>query len=134
MDRSAIVAGLRVELERSAPELLAVYLYGSTARGEHSAASDIDLGLLYREEPPRTLDSPPRRLESRLELALGRTVQAVVVNSAPPDLVHRILRDGILCLDRDRSARIRFEVKSRNEYFDLLPYLQRYRAAGRTGT
>jgi len=50
-----------------------------------------------------------------------------------PDLVHRILRDGILCLDRDRSARIRFEVKARGEYFDLLPYLQRYRAGGRRG-
>lgn len=133
MDRSAIVESLKVELEGAPPELLAVYLYGSTARGEHTDKSDVDLGLFYREEPPRTLDSPPRRLESRLELALRRTVQVVVMNSAPPDLVHRILRDGILCLDRDRSARIRFEVKARNEYFDLLPYLRRYRAAGKRG-
>lgn len=133
MDRSTIVERLRVELESAPPELLAAYLYGSTARAEHSDESDVDLGLFYREEPPRTLDSPPRRLEGRLELALGRTVQVVVMNSAPPDLVHRILRDGILCLDRDRGARIRFEVKARNEYFDLLPYLQRYRSAGRAG-
>jgi hypothetical protein len=38
------------------------------------------------------------------------------------------LRDGRVVLDRDASARIRFEVKSRNEYFDLLPFLRRYRA------
>jgi hypothetical protein len=132
VDRPGIVERLKAELERVPPECLAAYLFGSTARGEHTERSDIDLGLLYREGPPRTLDSPPRRLEGRLELALRRTVQVVVMNSAPPDLVHRILRDGILCLDRDRRARLRFEVKARNEYFDLLPYLRRYRA-GRTG-
>ena len=133
MDRSVIVERLRIELASAPPELLAVYLYGSTARDDHTDASDVDLGLLYREEPPRTLDSPPRRLESRLELTLRRAVQTVVMNSAPPDLVHRILRDGILCLDRDRSVRIRFEVKARNEYFDLLPYLRRYRSARKAG-
>jgi len=43
------------------------------------------------------------------------------------DLVHRVLRDSLLLAERDRSARIRFEVRSRNEYFDLLPFLRRYR-------
>jgi hypothetical protein len=41
--------------------------------------------------------------------------------------VHRILRDGKLLLDRDPPARIRFEVKARNEFFDLEPFLRRYR-------
>jgi predicted nucleotidyltransferase len=132
VDRSTIIERLKGELENAPPDCLAAYLFGSTARGEHTEKSDVDLGLLYREEPPRTLDSPPRRLEGRLELALRRTVQVVVMNSASPDLLHRILRDGILCLDRDRRARLRFEVKARNEYLDLLPYLRRYRA-GRAG-
>jgi len=51
----------------------------------------------------------------------------VVLNDAPADLVHRVLRDGVLVLETDRSARIRFEVAKRNEYFDLLPILRRYR-------
>jgi hypothetical protein len=46
------------------------------------------------------------------------------------DLVHRVLRDGVLLLERDRSARIRFEVRARNDYFDLLPHLRRYRRFG----
>jgi hypothetical protein len=107
--------------------LAAAYLFGSFARGEAKATSDVDLGLLYRVEPARTLDSPPVRLEGRLERALDRPVQVVVLNSAPPDLVHRVLRDGILLHESDRSARIRFEVASRNAYFDLLPVLRRYR-------
>jgi hypothetical protein len=133
MDRHTLVERLKAELRSAPSELVAAYLFGSTARDEHTDASDVDLGLLYREDPPRILASPPRRLESRLALALRREVQVVVMNSAPPDLLHRILRDGILCLDRDRSARIRFEVKARSEYFDLLPYLRRYRAARRRG-
>jgi hypothetical protein len=36
-----------------------------------------------------------------------------------------------LLLQPDPSARIAFEVRARNEYFDLLPFLQRYRGGGR---
>lgn len=49
------------------------------------------------------------------------------LNGAPADLVHRVLRDGVLVHEADRSGRIRFEVAKRNEYFDLLPILRRYR-------
>jgi hypothetical protein len=41
----------------------------------------------------------------------------------------RVLRDGRLLVDRDPSARIAFEVRTRNEAFDLEPILARYRAA-----
>ena len=51
----------------------------------------------------------------------------VVLNSAAADLVHRVLRDGVIVLDRDRAARIRFEVHARNEYFDLAPLRRLYR-------
>jgi hypothetical protein len=50
----------------------------------------------------------------------------VVLNRTPVDLIHRVWRDGILLHDRHPAARIRFEVKARNEYFDLLPYLRQY--------
>ena len=62
---------------------------------------------------------------------LGVPVQVVALNHAPVDLVHRVLRDGKLLVDRDPSARIRFEVRARNEFFDLKPILDRYRAARR---
>ena len=43
------------------------------------------------------------------------------------DLRARGLRDGVLVLDRDLPARIRFEVQTRNEWFDLSPVLREYR-------
>ena len=50
-----------------------------------------------------------------------------MLNSAPADLRIRVLRDGHLIVDRDKSRRIAFEVRTRNEFFDLEPILRRYR-------
>lgn len=111
----------------SRSDLVAAYLFGSVGRGTSSPNSDIDLALLYVTPPEPTLDAQPYSLAGDLTAALGRSVDLVVMNTAPPDLVHRILRDGILLFDNDPSRRVAFEVRLRNEYFDLLPILQEYR-------
>ena len=108
-------------------DLAAIYLFGSMARGTAGAASDVDVGALYEVKPASTLEGQPFADEAALSQLFGRRVQVVVMNAAPVDLVHRILRDGILVIDRDKSRRIAFEVRSRNEYFDLLPILREYR-------
>jgi hypothetical protein len=91
------------------------------------AASDVDVGLLYHGASAAGPFGPAARIEDELEHLLGRSVQAVVLDDAPVDLVHRVLRDGKLIHEADRSRRIQFEVAARNEYFDLLPILRRYR-------
>jgi hypothetical protein len=118
---------LRDVLGASPNEVVAVYLYGSRARGTARADSDLDLGLLLRDSPPPTLKSVARDLEATVEGALRVPTEIVVLNRAPADLIHRVLRDGVLLLDRDRSTRLRFEVQSRNEYFDLAPLRRLYR-------
>jgi predicted nucleotidyltransferase len=129
MDAAQIASTLRHALTTAPPEIVAVYLFGSQARKTATARSDVDLAVLYTEAPPRSLDGLPLDLEADLERVLRLPVQIVVLNRAPVDLVHRVLRDGTLLLDRDPSRRIRFEVKARNEFFDLQPVLARYRAA-----
>ena len=131
MNRDEIIRTLEKELASAPEELTAAWLFGSVARGEQGPDSDVDIALLYRTDPPHVLDSAPAQLEEQLERALGVQVEVIVQNSAPVDLVKRTLRDGILLLDRNRSARIAFEVKSRNEYWDLLPILERYRGVER---
>ncbi len=108
-------------------DAVAVYLYGSVARGTCGTDSDVDLGILYARDPPLTLEGMPFNLEAELETLLGRPVQIAILNRAPPDFLHRVLRDGRIVLDRDRAARIRFEVRARMEFFDLEPYLKMYR-------
>jgi hypothetical protein len=118
---------LRSFFAKDAHGAVVVYLYGSLSRGTATSESDIDLGVLFAETPPKTFQALPLRLEEKLEQETGRAVQVVTLNHASPDLCHRVFRDGKLILDLNPSARIQFEVKTRNDYFDLLPILQRYR-------
>jgi predicted nucleotidyltransferase len=123
----AIVEQLRDYFSNHHDGLLCVYLFGSTARGKAHRGSDVDVAVLYTKEPPATLDGLGLDLSSELEDCLRKPVDLVVLNRASPDLIHRILRDKIIVYEGQRSARINFEVKARNEYFDILPYLREYR-------
>ncbi|HMJ14750.1 MAG TPA: nucleotidyltransferase domain-containing protein [Polyangiaceae bacterium] len=126
MERQHIETVL-VEYLGDRPDVAAAYLYGSVATGAARPDSDVDVGILYRTTPPPTLLGQPYGDEAELSARVGRPVQIVVMNTAPVDLVHRILRDGALIVERDASARIAFEVRSRNQYYDLLPVLLEYR-------
>jgi predicted nucleotidyltransferase len=122
-----IIERVRRVLAGRGDAIVVAYLFGSVARGTATASSDVDLGVLFSDDPPATLAGLHLDLEAELERAVGVPVQLVVLNRAPCDLVHRVLRDGIVVVDRDPSRRIRFEVRARNAYFDLKPYVDRYR-------
>lgn len=124
---STVGPRLREYLITTPGDVIAAYLFGSHARGTAGPQSDVDIAVLLREAPPRTLLGQPFALEDDLRELLGIEVQLVVLNTAPADLIHRVLRDDSLLLDRDPGARIRFEVSARNAYFDLKPFLDRYR-------
>jgi predicted nucleotidyltransferase len=127
MERESLIQALQDTFRETGVAVACAYLFGSHARGEARPDSDVDLAVLFPEPPPAGLLGPHETLAAELERRLRRPVDLVVLNRAPADLVHRVLRDGVLVAERDRSARVRFEVYKRNEYFDLLPYLRRYR-------
>ena len=125
----AVLQQLQAFFNRDHIGIVCGYVYGSVARGEARSASDIDIAVLYAQEPPPTLDGLGLELGYTLERLLGKPVDLVILNRAPLDLIHRVLRDGVLVCESDPSARIRFEVQARSAYFDLLPYLRQYRRA-----
>jgi predicted nucleotidyltransferase len=127
MDRAVVADGVRRHFESRRSDVVAVYLFGSVARSQAGPASDVDVAVLLAADPRPDLDGLLLGEEAELEKALGVPVQLVVLNTASCDLVHRVLRDGVLLLDRDPAARVRFEVRARNEFFDLQPVLDAYR-------
>ena len=136
LDPEAVAGELRELLETRAENegITAAWLFGSVARGTAQPASDVDVAILYQEAPLRTLAGIGRvfGLEEDLAEATGLPVQIVDLNHAPVDLIVRVLRDGKLLVDRVPLRRIDFEVRSRNEFWDLEPYLRLYR--GQTGS
>lgn len=132
MDRDRIREVLRRFFGTPRPGVAAAWLFGSVARDAARAGSDVDVAILTDDPSVRGLDALRLGLEGELERALGIPTQLVVLDRAPADLAHRVLRDGVLLCEPDRSARIRFEVRTRNEYWDLLPYLEEYRRARRS--
>lgn len=129
--RGAIERALQTFFAGRGDEIVAAYLFGSEARGTTGPDSDVDVAVLLRRPPPPTLEGLQLDLAAEIERQIGREVDLVVLNRAPPDLVHRVLRDGRLLLEADRAGRIAFEVRARNEYFDLLPILALYRRPAR---
>jgi predicted nucleotidyltransferase len=127
VDRERIAQEITRVFAARTENATAVYLFGSIARGEGRPNSDVDVAVLYGKPVEAGLAGLKLALAGDLEERLGRRVDLVVLDSQPPDFVHRVLRDGLLVVENNRSARIRFEVNARNEYFDVLPMLRRYR-------
>ncbi|MBI5364398.1 MAG: nucleotidyltransferase domain-containing protein [Planctomycetes bacterium] len=132
MDRDALIARLKAELATRTPPIAFAYLFGSFGRGDQGPKSDVDLAVFHCAPPDPGLAGPILDLEAHLARDLRREVQVVDLRKAPVDLVFRILRDKVVLVDRDKSARIGFEVHARNEYWDLKPILDLVRKKRRS--
>ena len=111
-------------------DVAAAYLYGSAARGRTTPLSDIDLAILPVEglsESARAMLQ--RHLVNRLGAIGGSESVSVDVrffDELPLAIRGRILREGVLVIDRDLVLRVRAEVRSRMEYHDF----QQFERAG----
>ena len=129
MNDAAIIATVRQYFSWRARNVVTAYVFGSVGKGLSGLSSDVDIAVLYALAPIPAVSGPTPSMQAELEALLGRPVDLIVLNQAPVDLVHRVLRDGEVVCETDRRARIEFEVAARRQYLDLLPILRRYRAS-----
>ena len=129
MDRATAIEALTQYFGDGAPPVAAAYLFGSIARNAARPDSDLDIAVLLSGTAQTALVGPLTTFRGALERRFRREVDVLDLRTAAVDVRHRVLREGILLLDRDPAERIRFEVQTRNEYFDLVPYLEDYRKA-----
>jgi hypothetical protein len=98
------------------------YLFGSHARGEARADSDVDVAVHF------TADVDPERylaLSTSLSGLLAHRASVgpingiVVLNEAPLRLAGRILRDRVIIYRSDEPARVAYEVRTGKQAMDF---------------
>jgi predicted nucleotidyltransferase len=95
-------------------------LFGSTARGNTTQFSDVDVAIGLRSGVTFDLHDIGG-LISELEQAVKRDVDIVILNEAPPGLAYRVFRDGRLLVEKDRRARVEGQARAMLEYLDFEP-------------
>ncbi len=82
------------------PEVLAVLLFGSRARGDASPNADFDVCLVLGATPRSDLD----RAEKRLEYLAEGDLDVAVFQSLPLHIRSRVLKEGTVLYARDEEA------------------------------
>lgn len=100
-DRLAVAA-----IERAVSGLIAIYRFGSSLGGGRHPESDVDLAVLATAPlgPQFRFD-----LQERLASALRQSVDLVDLLAVSPVMAIQVVGKGRVILDRDASARGRFE-------------------------
>ncbi len=94
-------------LRARVPELQAVYHFGSTAREEGDAESDVDIAFLSGEKASATMLF---ELQGMCSEAAGRQVDLIELRRADPVLRCEVMADGKLIYEGDAEAVAEFEM------------------------
>jgi predicted nucleotidyltransferase len=105
---------------RDDPEIVAVFLFGSQARAESDAGSDIDLCLVLR---PGNYDSLTL-FRKRLDYLKEGGADVHIFSELPLYIRQRILKEGrvLLCQDEDALYEIAFRTAQAFEDFKHIYY------------
>ncbi|OGG15650.1 hypothetical protein A3D77_01320 [Candidatus Gottesmanbacteria bacterium RIFCSPHIGHO2_02_FULL_39_11] len=107
------------------PEIAAAYLYGSYARGEQKEDSDIDIAILLNSSVKNTFDIQIQH-QNNIEKLLKKKVEVQAINSSRVDFSYRVISEGIIIHGYNNPFRVDFEVKTMQNYFDLMPFFKEY--------
>lgn len=109
------------------PEIAAVYLYGSQAKGVAKRDSDIDLAVLTTDKSRYIgLNSPQILFTQELSEILNKKVEVQDLKTVRIDFAHRVLTEGKLLVSNNEKVRIKFEESVIRRYFDLKPFLDEF--------
>ena len=126
-ERDDIITSLQARLQPyfgEHHEVVAVYLFGSQAKGSATVGSDVDLALLLSTDFDLQVHALYRlRRMTELETRLSTDVDVVILNQASLVLRHQVLKYGRLIYTSDQRQRVDFEVRAMQEYHDFQPAL-----------
>ena len=110
------------------PNILAAYLFGSTANQTAGVNSDVDVAIRLAHGL-----SADQQLELRLELmdeveaCFNRRADIVVLNHASLKMIRQVLTSGELLFASEEEAERLYTIQKRKEYFDFKYYIEKDR-------
>lgn len=121
---------LRTAFEQYPGAMLA-YLFGSHARQQASALSDVDIAVLLANQPDDEACFACRMeiTGQVMDILRVNDVDVAVLNRAPLALRYRVVRDGRLLFCRDDDVRIEFVVRTVMAYLDFKPVVELFEKA-----
>jgi predicted nucleotidyltransferase len=106
------------------PDVLAVLLFGSVARGEQTAHSDVDICLVLM--PPSTPYENTSLLRKRLEYLAQFNLDVQIFQALPLYLRSRILKEGQVLFVRDEDLLYDLAFRTAQAFEDFKPIYYRY--------
>ncbi|HMO18106.1 MAG TPA: nucleotidyltransferase domain-containing protein [Oligoflexia bacterium] len=106
------------------------YLFGSRATGHSRPNSDYDIAIFPEENYLKCSDKLEKlslfnKLQENLEKALGSVkLDLIDLNTATPLLKYKVIRNGLLIMEKNRSFKANKVSRWTMEYLDLKPFLE----------
>lgn len=95
------------------PDVWAIYLYGSTARGDSWQGSDLDVAVLL---PPGQALEQPWQIAGQLAGVLGREVDLVDLRQSGDVLCMQVLAEGVLLYNGEPGEVLAWEARAMSRY------------------
>ncbi len=112
-ERNRLFAAARDGLLRELPEALALYVYGSFARGDEWSDSDLDLAVLL---PAEQRINDFLGVTQRVSASVGRTVDLVDLRRAGDVLRGEVLAGGKTLFESNPEAVLAWEASAMSRY------------------
>lgn len=111
---------------RSKREIDFAYLFGSLATGRDGPLSDVDVAFFLNGKRSNFFKTRLTVITDLMDLFNRNEIDAIPLNDASPLLRFKVIKNGCLLFQKNKSQRINFEIKSSFEYLDFKPLLDRY--------
>ncbi len=108
-------------------EIQLTYLYGSYAKGVQTEFSDIDIGVLLKEdfkEPPLYFAELSLELEKYFKHEVN--VDLRILNKRTPRFLFGLISNSKILFVRNKTLMHKFELKAMYSYQDIKPMLDNY--------
>jgi predicted nucleotidyltransferase len=100
------------------PKVVAIFLFGSWARGEQMPISDVDIAVL--------LDSPDKRDEADIGSMYSPTIDLVLFHRLPVRIQFQVLKEGQPLFVRDEEKLIETTFQVMRQYHEMEWMYRRY--------